>query len=121
MHLDETVTNMPVLNLRFSIELVGLQDVFPAPHGLLFSYWLPDGENDAVTLDAGNPDIRLSVWFDRYGSIGTDGLIHYDQAIREVDSDVVPRQAVLDAGPLHGRLILTNVPQEQLELIEGKR
>ncbi len=101
---------MPVLMLKFSVDLVGFEK-FGGPHGPLFSYWLPDGENDVVMLDSGDSDTRLSVWFDRYGFVGANGMIYYDHSKREVDTRIVGRQAILDAGPLKGKLVINTVKQ----------
>jgi hypothetical protein len=90
------------------------------PHGLLFHRWLPDGPSDAIALDTGNENVELKVWFERRGFI-RDGWIEFDYDRREVDLDIIGRQAVLDAGPLFGYLQISDLTDSEYEaVVENK-
>ena len=95
---------MPVLILRLGLRMDdGDPRAFPRNHGPRFHRWLPNGEADAIALTGPKDPVRVSVWFDRRGFV-RDGFIVFDETRREVDPLVIPRQAVLDAGPLLGRV-----------------
>lgn len=105
---------MSTLSLRFAISLSDTSYRL-THHGPLFHRWLPDGEGDAVPLPVEDPDAELKVWFERFGfKPEADGFIVFDCKRREVDPDVMSRQAVLDAGPLIGSLKIREIPREQL-------
>lgn len=111
---------------RFSLRFIAFlerPDVEPTRHhGPLFHRWLPNGIEDAIVLDTGEADVTLRVWFERLGFVGSDGYIYYDAQRREVDASIVPRQAVLDAGPLFGLIEVAPVPDDDLEpLIQDKQ
>jgi hypothetical protein len=106
---------MPKLLLKFGINLEesGSRSAFLEHHGPQFHRWLPDGERDAIFLDTGDPNAILKVWFERRGFV--DGsFIKYDRTRREVDPGIVPKQAVLDAGPLIGLLEINAISEEEL-------
>jgi hypothetical protein len=109
---------MTTLLLVFEIHLE--QHDIPTPvrhHGPLFHRWLPNGQEDAIVLDAGDPNAELKVWFERRGYVDS-GLIKFSYERREVDPEIVSKQAILDAGPLMGLLELRGLPQEQLVAIQ---
>ena len=105
---------MATLLLRFAITLEDYNlPHIDQHHGPLFHRWLPDGEKDSIVLDTGDPDAELKVWFDRWGFV-RDGFIEFSYKRREVAPDLIPRQAVLDAGPLMGLLRIQGLSEEQL-------
>ena len=89
---------------------IGYKDL-PGP---LFHQWLPDGEKDAVILDQA---LEFKAWFVRRGYI-RDNFIEFDDSRREVDPDVMSRQAILQAGPLMGKLRVPASPSER-EAVEN--
>ena len=82
---------------------------YPDLHGPLFHQWLPDGETDAVVLDQA---FEFKAWFVRRGYI-RGNFIEFDDSRREVDPDVMSRQAILQAGPLVGKLRVPASPNER--------
>ncbi|MEM3648523.1 MAG: hypothetical protein QW506_05095 [Thermoproteota archaeon] len=105
---------MPTLLLRFTIILedYSLQTV-SRNYGPLFHRWLPDGEKDAIVLDTNDSNAKLKVWFERRGFVD-NGWIKFDYARREVDPEIIPMQAILDAGPLEGLLEIQELSEEQV-------
>jgi hypothetical protein len=89
------------------------------PAGPLFHCWLPDGERDAITLGGAAEDFTLKLWFERFGYVDEFGYIRHHHHRREVDPNVVPKQAVLDAGALLGSIELRDVSSEALAAVEG--
>ncbi|MFQ5851657.1 MAG: hypothetical protein ACE5JU_13870 [Candidatus Binatia bacterium] len=103
---------MPTLLLKFGIVL---EDYLRIDHikGPLFHRWLPDGEKNAIELETEDLNAQLKIWFERRGFV--DGsFIRFDYERREVDPEIMSRQAILDAGPLIGLLEIRNVGEEQL-------
>lgn len=89
---------------RFAIDLCEYSiPPFLRRRGPLFHRWLPDGEKDAIVLDIRRLKAKLKLWFERRGFV-KDGQIRYDIKRREVDSDIMIKQGVLEAGPLMGLL-----------------
>jgi hypothetical protein len=88
--------------------------------GPFFHRWLPDGEKDAIALDTGEPDVDLSVWFERLGFVGHDSIV-FDPERREVDPDVMRTQAVLAAGPLVGSLEIRGLGEDAIAAVRGGR
>ena len=88
------------------------------PHGPLFHRWLPNGENDAISLDSGDDDAKLMVWFDRFGTV--DGKqIRFDLGKREVDQKIMLTQAILEGGPLFGRVEIDNMSEEIVHCLKN--
>ncbi len=104
---------MPKLLLKFAIDLDEMSSSHFGHHGPQFHRWLPDGEKDAIVLDTSDSNAILKVWFERRGFVD-GGLIRYDRKRREVDPGIVPKQAVLDAGPLMGLLGIHEISEEEL-------
>ena len=103
------------LLIRFGIHLWfepmerGSRIGYPDLPGPLFHQWLPDGEKDAVVLDQA---LEFKAWFVRRGYI-RDNFIEFDDSRREVDPDVMSRPAILQAGPLVGKLRVPASPKER--------
>ena len=100
--------------LRFALNLEehDLPDLARHP-GPLFHRWLPDGMTDSIELQTSDPSSRLSVWFERRGFSSEGSEILFDIKRKEVPSDAIPLQAVLEAGPLFGQLALESVTAEE--------
>lgn len=90
-------------------------------HGPLFHRWLPDGEKHAIVLNTGDPDTNLKVWFERCGFVDSGGHIRFDYKRQEVDTKIIPMQAILDAGPLIGILEIRGLSSEELAPIQEKQ
>lgn len=108
------VGEMATLLLRFGITLedYNLPEI-DRHHGPLFHRWLPDGEKDSIVLDTADPDAELKVWFERRGFV-EGGFIEFDYGRRELDPELIPKQAVLDAGPLLGLLQIQGLSKRVL-------
>jgi len=85
-------------------------------HGPLFHRWLPDGEEDAITLDTKDPNLLVRVWFERRGCV-VSRFIVYDDERREVDPEVLAEQALLEVGPLSGELRVFGLSEEELATV----
>jgi len=81
-------------------------------YGPLFHRWLPDGEKDAIILDTGDSNAKLRVWFERRGFID-NGFIRFSYDRREIESKIIPTQAILDAGPIMGLLEIKRFSEEE--------
>lgn len=81
-------------------------------HGPLFHRWLPDGKRNAITLITKDTNVELKIWFERYG-YEDDGFIRFDANRREVNSEIMRKQAILDGGPLIG---LVNIRMSSRDL-----
>jgi hypothetical protein len=90
---------------------------YPQVHGPLFSRWLPDGERDAIHVNLGHPAWNVRFWFERCGFVDDSGFIRFDRQRREVSPAVMARQDILDAGLLHGLLIVENVSTSELSAV----
>jgi hypothetical protein len=87
---------MATLTIRFMWTLLNQNVRFHYAFGPLFARWLPDGEMDKLSIPTDDSDIQLHVWIERRGYV--DGLIHYDYKRKEVDENLMTRQARLDGG-----------------------
>jgi len=107
--------------LRFGIQL---REYDISSHlrrnGPLFHRWLPDGEKDAIVLDIPKSKAQLKLWFERRGFV-EDGQIRYDSNRREVDSDIMIKQGVLEGGPLMGLLMGFVLSEEELVALQNDR
>jgi hypothetical protein len=112
---------MPTLLLKFWIILedhglpINLRNFGP-----LFHRWLPDGEKQAIVLETGDSNAKLKVWFERHGYVD-NGIIRFDYGRREVDPELIPEQAILDAGPLSGLLEIQGLSKNELESVQNKK
>lgn len=101
------------LMLKFEIDLEENSVSVLRHYGPQFHRWLPDGEKDAIILKTRDSSADLKVWFERSGYVDR-GFIKYDSKRREVDPEIVPKQAVLDAGSLKGLLEIQGFSEEEL-------
>jgi len=100
---------MSQLFFSFNIDLSRHERPFlQQPPGPLFHRWLPDGQNNAILLPTGTSKIELSVWFSR------DSKGSASQGSTALDNVLLPRQAILDAGPLAGLVVFRSVSAAQL-------
>jgi hypothetical protein len=109
------------LLLRFVVSLIDYEESrHEHINGPLFHRWLPDGENDAIALETGNPDVELKIWFERRGFVD-NSFVKYDNMRHEVDPDVMVRQGKLEAGHLRGSLVFDRLSDEELRpILENK-
>lgn len=107
--------------LRFGIDLCRY-DISSAlkRNGPLFHRWLPDGENDAIALGIPRSKAQLKLWFERRGFVEGQ-QIRYDSNRREVDSDIMIKQGVLEGGPLMGLLSGYELSEEELAALQKDR
>ncbi|MDP3112366.1 MAG: hypothetical protein Q8M71_09730 [Thermodesulfovibrionales bacterium] len=103
---------MSTLLIKFKVLL---DSDFSDNHGALFHRWLPNGEEDAILLDTGDSNTTLKVWFERWGIVDK-GHIKYDGSLKQVDSEIMTQQAILEGGPLRGLLEIRNLRDEDLAL-----
>jgi hypothetical protein len=112
---------MQKLLLKFIIRLE--DDNLPLTerhNGPLFHRWLPSGQEDTIVLDTGDPNTKLKIWFERRGFINR-GFIEFDYKRREVDPLIIPKQAILDAGPLYGLLEVYGLSKDVLEPLKNNK
>src|ERR1700730_6620666 len=93
---------MPFHSFQFARQL-HRYELAGDPWGPRFHRWLPDGEVDAIRLTTDEEAATLRVWFNRFGRM-EHGFIRFALNERNFDPAVIPRQAVLDAGPLYGQI-----------------
>ena len=110
---------MAKLLLRFFIHLEN-SDIKFSPNGPLFHRYLPDGKNDEIVMDTGDPNFILKVWFERRGFV-QNGAIEFDYRRKEVDPEIIPRQAILDGGPLSCLLEINEISSEQEDVIRNEK
>lgn len=103
--------------LRFFIRLEDHNERF-SPYGPLFHRYLPEGKNDMILLDTGDSNFILKVWFERRGYVGNK-MIEFDLGKFEVDPQIIPKQAILDAGPLSCLLEINGISEHEIELIRN--
>ena len=84
--------------------------------GPLFHKWLPDNKNSAIILQAFKESIKIKVWFERRGFV-KNGEIIYDAQKKEVDASRIPKQYLLSGGHLFGSFEMTDITQEELEVM----
>lgn len=111
---------MPKIEFSFSINLEswGAKEIHH--YGPLFTRWLPDGKDDALSLTTKDAGGEIKIWFSRRGFVD-NGFLEFDLRRHEVDPTIMARQAILEAGPLSGVLILTDVTEEELLVIEHEK
>lgn len=105
---------MSVFYLRFG-RWLGSSEVGSFEYGPRFTRWLPNGEENALTLLADNT-AELTIWFKRHGKV-VRGFIKFEHDSHDVPPDLMSRQGILDAGPLYGMLKLQNVSAEEIEAV----
>ncbi len=111
---------MSTVYFRFKIDLEDHNMNSPfRHHGPLFHRWLPNGEQNAIRLSATGDKKECKVWFERLGYT-EDKLIRFSYKRYEVDPTVIPKQAILDAGPLNGLLRIPRVSKDTIDLIKEK-
>lgn len=105
--------------LKFKLGLNLKEHEFPFSHnGPLFHRWLPDGEKDAIVLQIKMAKAELKLWFERYGFVDRD-FIRFDKERREVDANIMAKQAILDAGTLKGLLSIRNATEEEITILQS--
>jgi hypothetical protein len=110
---------MNTLFLKFAIHLENYNIDF-GPKGPLTHRWMPNGQSDAIDLDVGNSDYILKVWFERRGYV-RDGMIEFDYKRKEVEPAIIPKQVVLEAGPMTGSFTIKDVSDVELEAVKGNK
>jgi hypothetical protein len=107
---------VPELSIRFATWIA--HGFAGRAHGPLFHRWLPDGPKNALRL--GSPDSGIAIWFERCG-FRDRGFIEFDKDRREIDPGDMERQAILDAGPLRGELLLRDLTAGEFEAVSSNR
>lgn len=82
------------LDLKFVIRLTN-NDLYKGP---LFHMWLPNDKIDAIVL---GKHFNIKVWFERRGVV-VRSFIRYKADKRELNNELISKQAVLDGGFLFG-------------------
>ncbi len=99
------------LELKFVIRLTN-NDFYKGP---LFHRWLPNNETDTIVL---GKHFNIKVWFERRGFI-RNSFIHYELDKREINNELIPKQAVLDGGFLRGSAKF-KASEEQVRAIQAE-
>jgi len=110
---------MSSLKIRFVIRF-DINEIKFSPNGPLTHRWLPDGQNDSITLNAGNTDYNLKIWFRQRGTIRNNEIV-FSLNEFEVDPTLIPRQGVLDAGPMSGELSVKNIIDDEYNAVINNR
>lgn len=105
------------IKIRFRIHLENFAVHEFLRTGVLFNRWLPDGVNDAISVPVNHATNKLYIWFERRGYV-ENGFIRYDHQRSEIDPTIMARQGKLEAGPLRGEAIFTNITQEELKSVQ---
>ncbi|MBI5476340.1 MAG: hypothetical protein HY964_06355 [Ignavibacteriales bacterium] len=108
-----------ILLVRFAKHLKRSELKFSSHEGPLFHRWLPDGERDAITVTDSKTNTIVKLWFERWGFVDSS-MIMFDYNRKEVNPDIITRQAVLDAGPLYGNIRLS-VSSDELNAVRQNR
>ena len=104
-----------LLKFRIILNFDSISDSYEHS-GPLFHRWLPDGMKDAIILNI-DQNTELEIWFERFGYV--DGpSIEFDYHRQEVDPNIIPQQAILEAGPLMGMLKISEISEEELYVIK---
>jgi|SRR6185312_5618176 len=80
---------------------------------------MPNGESDSINLNVGNSDYILRVWFERHGI--SDGMIEFDYKEKKVDPTIIPRQGILEIGPLYCLLEIKDVSDDELNAVKDNK
>lgn len=105
---------MPTLLLKFIVDLKDYSlPIDSQCHGPLFHRWLPDNMRDAIIIDTGKANTKLKIWFERFGFL-SGSFITFDKNRQEVNPEMIPLQAVIEAGPLMGLLEIQEVSEVDL-------
>jgi len=86
------------------------------PYGPLTHRWLPDDEKDSIALPVGHSDYELKIWFKRRGKTENNS-IRFTLNEFDVDPKVIPKQAILEAGPMSGELLMKNIEDEKYNAV----
>lgn len=112
---------MPELIIRFVLIL----EIFDSPriygvHGPTFYRWLPHEDENKFHIELDDKDAELVMWFEQRGYV-KDGYYIYDSEKKDIDTNLIYKQALLDAGPVFGKLQIKNIPDEVYSaIIENK-
>lgn len=106
------------LFLKFRIDLENY-NIDRSPKGPLTHRWMPNGESDSINLNVGNSDYILRVWFERHGI--SDGMIEFDYKEKKVDPTIIPRQGILEIGPLYCLLEIKDVSDDELNAVKDNK
>lgn len=110
---------MPTLLLKLIIPLEKHDlDDWGRPHGPIFHRWLPNGENDSISIKTKSRNVIVNAWFERCGFV-QDGWIRFDYKKRETDHNIIKRQAKLDAGPLRISIQIKALTQQDIITLES--
>ena len=86
--------------------------------GPLFHRWLPQASESAIDVRVETGHLQL--WFERRGYTDNN-MVRFSFERHEVDDSIVQKQGKLDAGPLFGRLRITNVSSGDLDVLRHDR
>lgn len=121
--MDRGIKMMNELLLKFKVNLKSedyQKDFVYKPKEVLFHRFLPNGIKDALEIEY-DEFSKIKLFFERYGVVADTGYIRFDYDMKDVDSEVVERQAVLDGGPLFGLVELENVDQNEYEAVVSNK
>lgn len=110
---------MASIMLKFIVSFESYHGNF-SNHGPLFHRWLPEGNKDAITIDTGNTNVRLSIWFERFSS-SSNGQIKVDSSTKDIDSNLISTHAIVNGGPLFGLLEIDDVTDEEVACIKDDK
>jgi len=111
------------LELHFVCDIGDVLDGTGGEVGPLFHRWLPNGQQDAISIGPKGRDSSIQVWFERRGKVGTDGYWRYDATNTQskVDESSIRRHGYLNAGILFGHATFHGISGEEIAAVRAGR
>jgi hypothetical protein len=92
-----------------------------ALNGPLFSKWLPNGKQDCISFNSDIINGKINLWFEQHGVTKDNKFIEYKYNCKDFDPANISKQGIIDAGLLHGELILKDkIPSSIDKKIKAK-
>jgi hypothetical protein len=112
---------MPNISIKFIWQMSDSEQPYPAAHGALFHRWLPNDREDAIDVPTGTANARLQLWVERRGAV-REHFVVPDHNKREVDTTILPTQAIVGVSHVFGLLELSNISKAELAaVVKGKQ
>lgn len=117
----QKITVHPI-DITFGASIVDYNvDQFLRHSGPVFHRWLPNGEMDALSINYPDPQTTVRLWFERRGYVDESGFIKHEHKRKEVDDSIIPRQAILEAGAIFGRVTLADISEPEFDAVTNNR
>jgi hypothetical protein len=115
------IPDMIAIRLSFLIDLRDFkQEYFNEFYGPAFHRFLPDNKLDKIERKLTSFDGLISFWFEKRGIL-SNSYIKYDNKKKLINEDLIPKQAILDAGPLFGEVTINKLSTKLKKVLEDNR